>query len=61
MRKKRTITVDEVIHEGLHKYIGPRQISKFIESLVRPHVLMQDLEKGYQAMAEDEARWIHRH
>jgi len=56
MRKKLTITIDEVVYDGLHRYIGQRQISKFIENLVRPHVSKQDLEKGYKAMAEDEAR-----
>ena len=56
MQKKLTITVDEDVYEGLHKVIGRRHISQFIEDLVRPHVIGTDLEAGYQAMAEDEAR-----
>ena len=56
MQKKLTITVDEDVYEGLHKVIGRRRISQFIEDLVRPHVISADLEAGYQAMAADEAR-----
>ena len=56
MQKKLTITVDEDVYEGLHKVIGRRHISQFIEDLVRPHVIAPDLEAEYQAMAEDEAR-----
>jgi predicted CopG family antitoxin len=56
MQKKLTITVDEEVYEGLHKHIGRRKISQFIEDLVRPHVIGSDLEAGYIAMAADEAR-----
>jgi len=56
MQKKLTITVDEDVYEGLHKVIGRRHISQFITDLVRPHVIGADLEAGYRAMAEDEAR-----
>ena len=56
MQKKLTITVDEQVYEGLHKVIGRRNISQFIETLVRPHVIGVDLDAAYQAMAEDEAR-----
>ena len=56
MQKKLTITVDERVYDGLHTVIGPRRISQFIESLVRPHVVGQDLELAYQQMAQEEAR-----
>ena len=56
MQKKLTITVDKDVYEGLYKVIGRRHISQFIEDLVRPHVIGIDLEDGYRAMAEDEAR-----
>ncbi|MDQ3652804.1 MAG: addiction module antitoxin [Acidobacteriota bacterium] len=56
MQKKLTITIDEQVYEGLHSVVGRRRISQFIESLIRPHVLNQGLEAGYQQMAEDEAR-----
>ena len=56
MHKKLTITLDSQVYEGLHKIIGRRKISQFIESLVRPHVVAIDLEAAYQAMAQDEVR-----
>ncbi len=56
MQKKLTITVDEQVYLGLHSVIGRRNISQFINSLVRPHVLKSDLEDAYREMAADEAR-----
>jgi len=56
MQKKLTITVDAAVYDGLHKVIGRRHISQFIEDLVRPHVIGIDVEDGYRAMAADEAR-----
>lgn len=56
MRKKLTITVDEEVYEGLHQVIGRRRISRFVETLVRPHVLRPDLEQAYAEMARDEER-----
>ena len=56
MQKKLTITINEEVYAGLHAVIGRRNISQFIESLIRPHVLDRDLEAAYQAMALDEAR-----
>jgi hypothetical protein len=56
MQKKLTISVDEMVYEGLYKVVGPRRISRFIEDLVRPHVLCQDLEDAYRQMAKDEKR-----
>jgi hypothetical protein len=55
MHKKLTITLDERVYAGLHTVIGRRRISKFIESLVRPHVLDKDLDQDYAALARDEA------
>jgi hypothetical protein len=56
MQKKLTITIDEVVYEGLYEVVGPRRISQFIEDLVRPYVTMEDLYAAYREMAEDEAR-----
>ncbi|HEX5138774.1 MAG TPA: addiction module antitoxin [Planctomycetota bacterium] len=61
MHKKLTITLDERVYEGLHTVIGRRRISRFIEVLVRPHVIGKDLEIGYRQMAEDEAREAEAH
>jgi predicted CopG family antitoxin len=56
MQKKLTITVDEKVYDGLHAVIGRRRISQFIESLVRPHVINQELDAAYRQMAQDETR-----
>ena len=56
MQKKLTITIDEEVYEGLYEVVGPRRISRFIEDLVRPHVLYPDLEAAYAEMALDEER-----
>ncbi len=55
MHKKLTITIDEDVYQGLHRVIGRQKISRFIETIVRPHVLDEDLEEGYRALAADEA------
>ena len=56
MQKKLTLTIDEEVYNGLRKVIGPRKISHFIEDLVRPHVVKQDLYKAYQDMSTDYVR-----
>ena len=48
--------MDEKVYEGLHKIIGPRKISKFVEELVRPHVVRPNLESAYAQMARDKKR-----
>jgi predicted CopG family antitoxin len=56
MHKKLTITIDEEVYEGLHRTIGPRKISRFVQELVRPHVLRPNLESFYADMAKDQKR-----
>jgi hypothetical protein len=56
MTKKLTITIDDEVYDGLHRRIGRRRISQFLETLARPHVIDADLESAYRAMAEDELR-----
>ncbi len=56
MQKKLTITIDESVYQGLYQRIGAGKISRFIEQLVRPHVLQKELEDAYAAMAKDEDR-----
>jgi predicted CopG family antitoxin len=56
MQKKLTVTVDEEVYVGLYKNIGARKISKFIEELVKPHVLRPNLESAYAEMARDRKR-----
>ena len=61
MHKKLTVTVEEDVYDGLHRVIGRQKISQFIEGLVRPHVVAQDLADAYRAMAADEAREAEAH
>lgn len=56
MHKKLTITIDEKVYKGLYATIGEGKISQFIENLVKPHVLPQNLELAYREMALDEER-----
>jgi hypothetical protein len=56
MHKKMTITLDEVVYDGLYRTVGRRRMSQFIEDLVRPHVVDSSLDEGYKAMAADTSR-----
>ena len=56
MQKKLTITVDEQVYDGLYQTIGARRISRFIQELVRPYLIAEDLAAAYAEMAADEAR-----
>ena len=55
-QKKLTITIDETVYSGLHSVIGRGRISRFIEELVRPHVVAEPMEAEYAQMARDEER-----
>jgi predicted CopG family antitoxin len=54
VRRKLTITVDQEVYEGLHRVVGRRHISRFLNELAKPHVVEDALEDGYRAMAADE-------
>ncbi|MGB2929472.1 MAG: hypothetical protein WBB70_11210 [Desulfobacterales bacterium] len=56
MQKKLTVTIDEEVYDGLRAVIGPRKISRFIEDLVRPHVVKKDLYAAYKEMSSDRIR-----
>ncbi|HKI86933.1 MAG TPA: addiction module antitoxin [Thermoanaerobaculia bacterium] len=56
MTKKLTITIDDEVYEGLYRHVGKRKISRFLEDLARPHVIDENLEAAYRAMAADEVR-----
>jgi len=65
VQRKLTITIADDVYRGLHHHVGRGEISRFIENLVRPHVLTDDdLEAEYReaaldGQAEKEAReWI---
>ncbi len=54
MQRKLTITVADEVYRGLHQQIGRGEISRFIEALVRPHVVItDDLEAEYREAAKD--------
>ncbi len=56
MQRKLTITVADDVYRGLHQRIGRGEISRFIEGLVRPHVVTgSELEEAYREAARDEA------
>ena len=56
MHKRMTITLDESVYDGLYRTVGKRKISQFIEDLVRPHVLGNELDDAYREMAADKER-----
>lgn len=56
MYRRLTITLDEEVYQALHAVVGRRRSSRFIEALLRPYVLGEDLHSGYRQMAEDALR-----
>ena len=56
MHKKLTITIDEKLYNSLYRNIGKGKISQFIENLIRPHILLQNLEIAYREMSMDKIR-----
>ena len=40
MQRKLTITIADYVYRGLHNHVGRGAISRFIENLVRPHVVL---------------------
>jgi predicted CopG family antitoxin len=56
MHKKLTISIDEQVYNGLHTVVGKGGISQFIEDLLRPHVIKNELDAAYKLMAEDKER-----
>jgi len=54
MQRKLTITIADDVYRGLHHHVGRGEISRFIENLVRPHVVTDsDLEAEYREAAMD--------
>jgi len=56
MQKKLTLTIDEEVYNGLRAVIGPGKISRFIQELVRPHVVKRDIYAAYEEMSADQVR-----
>jgi predicted CopG family antitoxin len=53
MNKELTIIIDEKIYEGLYRIVNKDGVSQFIENLLRPYVMKENLEVAYQQMAMD--------
>ena len=51
MVKKLTITVSDEVYKSLHRRIGRRKISRFIDALAREHLVRQQLVR--QQLAAD--------
>jgi hypothetical protein len=56
MQKKLIITVDSEVYNGLYSEIGKGKISRFIESLLKPHVIKDNNDAMYLSMALDVQR-----
>lgn len=56
MQKKLTISIDEQVYNGLYAVVGKGAISQFIEDLLRPYVVEDQLDAAYKRMAEDQER-----
>jgi len=60
------MSVSEEVYEGLYAKIGTGRISRFLDSLARPHVVDDELADAYRVMAPDTARendasvWVER-
>jgi hypothetical protein len=51
MKRKLTISIDSDVYDGLYKVVGARRISRFVEDVVRPHVVDAALDSPYTSMA----------
>ncbi len=56
MQKKLTISIDEDVYLGLCRVAGRRKITEFVESLIRPYAIRDDIAEGYRQMAADTER-----
>jgi hypothetical protein len=54
VRRRLTITLEEEVYDGLHRVVGRRHISRFLNELAIPHVDEDALNEGCQEMAADE-------
>jgi hypothetical protein len=50
------MTTDQMLCKGLHKIIGPRKISRFVQEIVRPHVVRPNYESAYVEMEKGKKR-----
>jgi len=58
MQKKLTISIAENVYNDLYAVIGKRKISKFIENLIKPYIISDNLSLAYQEISQDAQREI---
>lgn len=57
MSRELVITLDEAVYQRLHERAGRDGMSRFIEDILRPHLLTpEDVEAGYRDLASDPER-----
>ncbi len=54
--RKLTITVSDEVYEGLHRRIGARRISSFLDRLARPYIEDSAAEALYREAESDPDR-----
>ena len=52
VQRRLTISLDEKVYTGLHSKFGRLNLSRFIETLVRPYVIHQEMQESYRQMEE---------
>ena len=54
-KQKVTLMLDVEVYKGLVAKLGGRGIGAYLSNLARPHVVGDEIEAGYKAMAADYA------
>lgn len=52
-KKKVTLMLDEQVYDALRAKVGGRGIGAYLSKLARPHIVKDEIEAGYMAMAND--------
>jgi hypothetical protein len=56
VQRRLTIQLDEKVYLGLHSSIGRHNLSRFIETVIRPYVIQKDMAEAYRQMEKDRKR-----
>ena len=54
-KQKVTLMLDVEVYKGLVAKLGGRGMGAYLSQLARPHVVEDEIEAGYKAMAADKA------
>lgn len=52
VQRRLTISLDEKVYTGLHSKFGRNNLSRFIETLVRPYVIPKEMPEAYRQIEE---------